>query len=258
MKAGTIAMLASGNLRGGATKRSIATASLQQQQSDDEIHAASIGRHPSSSSSSSSSSSAAASSSSSSSAPSSSTTVTTPTTAAQTSDFTKRDALDCLNYLNGHRQGDVEGNEVRVGLVAEDDGVKLSDKEIKRLLDRMMPYVDEAEGTEMFFRRKRQELLAMLTSPVIPGKLRWFYTEAQPDLYISELYDNIVTSGGSEGVDHNSSIADRRIASDQLSKAQRSTLKSRFPALSARMHDLHQDIIWNTILFGEDKPLGKL
>jgi len=139
----------------------------------------------------------------------------------------------------------------------DENSARLSDKEIKRYLDRMMPYMDEAPGTEMFFRRKRQELLAMITSPVIPGKLRWFWTEAQPDTYMTEIYDNIVTSSGSAGgVDHNSSIADRRIASDQLTMAQRSTLLSRYPVISARLHSLHQEIFWKFVLRGEDQPLG--
>ena len=178
-------------------------------------------------------------------------------------DFTKKNALDCIKYLERYRGsgggGDAGGDDAAVledGQEESDDVV--SDKNIRRMLERMVPFMENAPGTRLFFSKERLDLLTMLTSNAVSGRLRWFMTEAQPDTYIAEIFDNIVTSHEeSTGVDHNSSMEERRSASNKLTLDKRKALLVQYPAISARIHKLHQDAFWKYVLNGEDKPLGK-
>ena len=134
--------------------------------------------------------------------------------------FTKQNARDCINYLERYRGagggGDAGGNEAAVLGEGQEEGDDVSERDIKRMLERMKPYMDNAPGTQLYFSKERLNLMVMLTSPAVPGRLRWFMTEAQPDTYMAELFDNMVTSDESSGVDQNSSIEERRAASDRL------------------------------------------
>jgi hypothetical protein len=137
--------------------------------------------------------------------------------------------------------------------------------DVRYLLDRMKPYAEELPGTEMFFARERQKLLASISSPVTTtdGQWAWFFTEAQPDAYLAEIYDNAVTSAIDEetGLPYlawDASIEERQARSDQLSKLQRQIILRDHPFMSARMHSLQQAAFWKHVLGGEDKPLGKI
>ena len=174
--------------------------------------------------------------------------------------FTKQNRIDCINYLERYRGvgggGDAGGDEAAV-LGEGQEGEDVSDRDIKRMLERMKPYMDNAPGTQLYFSKQRLDLMVMLTSPAVSGRLKWFMTEAQPDTYMAEIFDNIVTSDESTGVDQNSSIEERRAASDRLTLDQRRKLLLQCPVISARLHKLHQDAFWTYVLNGEDKPLGK-
>ena len=131
----------------------------------------------------------------------------------------------------------------------------VSMERIRRLLSRLQPYAFNAPGTEMYFKGERKKLMAMITSPVTTstGQWRWFYTEAQSDKYLPEIYDNLVTSAPEPC---RGNLTQRREASDKLSPSQRAQLLRDHPFMSARIHALQQDAYWQHILMGEDKPLG--
>jgi hypothetical protein len=134
---------------------------------------------------------------------------------------------------------------------------------MRYLLSRMQPYATEMPGTELFFKNEQRKLLSMITSPVTnaSGQWRYFFTEAQADLHLAEIYDNIITSASSVSCHStaiNASLEDRRSASDKLNRKEREKLLRLHPQISARIHALQQDAYWEHILNGNSKPLGKI
>lgn len=133
--------------------------------------------------------------------------------------------------------------------------------EQRRLLNRLQPYATQIPGTELYFEKERKNLISMITSPVTNthGQWTWFYTEAQPDKYLVEIFDNAITSArGSLGVGIDASLELRRSASDNLSASARTDILRDHPFLSARIHGLQQQAFWEFVLNGEDKPLGEI
>ena len=133
----------------------------------------------------------------------------------------------------------------------------ISQASIRALVQKLQPYANVAVGTDLYFQAERKKLMAMISSPVTTTNQQWmwFFTEAQPDLYLPEIYDNIVSSAR---VYTTEQLQERRAASDQLNKPQRSNLLRDHPFMSARVHALMQDAFWNIILQGESKPLGEV
>lgn len=133
--------------------------------------------------------------------------------------------------------------------------------EQRMLLNKLKPYAREIPGTELFFEKERKKLLAMISSPVTTseGQWTWFFTEAQPDKYLAEIFDNAITSARlSVGIDATSDLKERRARSNLLSAQQRTEILRDHPFLSARIHGLQQDAFWKYVLNGEDKPLGEI
>jgi hypothetical protein len=133
----------------------------------------------------------------------------------------------------------------------------ISKAEIYHYIDRMLPYISTLPGTEPYFKAERNKLYAKLTSDATSGALRWFWTNAQPDRYFAELYDNAVTSYGDE-VDITSSLEERQQCANKKTSKQRLNIARDHPSLSARLHDLHQEIIFKYVLNGYAKPLGEI
>ncbi len=136
----------------------------------------------------------------------------------------------------------------------------LSDSEVRNLMSRMQPYAECASGTNLYFERERKKLITMISSPTTTtdGQWRFFYTEAQSDKYLPEIFDNAVTSIDNLGVDIYSSIEKRREVSDSLTSDERYKILRNFPYLSARIHAAQQDLFWKYILNGKHKPLGEI
>lgn len=136
----------------------------------------------------------------------------------------------------------------------------MAKKEIKYIMNRMKPCVNELPGTEMYFARERTKLLAMISSPVTTthGQWTWFFTEAQPDLFQAEIYDNAVSSAVGLGtIPWNQTLEERQQRSNNLTAEQRSHILRDHPFMSVRMH-VQQAAYWAYILNGEDKPLGEI
>jgi hypothetical protein len=137
----------------------------------------------------------------------------------------------------------------------------MESQRIRRLLERMQPYANELPGTELYFARERKKLMSMISSPVTTteGQWAWFFTEAQPDLYAAEIYDNAVSSAGElTNLHWNAPMQERQACSDKLTALQRSSVLRDHPFMSARIHSLQQAAFWSCVLCGEDKPLGEI
>jgi hypothetical protein len=108
----------------------------------------------------------------------------------------------------------------------------------------------------------------MISSHVVNAvaTFQWFITTGQADRYDPILYDNFVTTNGDPTKPFNNkttghpsmtmTIEDRQALTDQLSAAQRSVLLNQHPWLTAQLFHLQQQLFFDLILNGEDKPLG--
>lgn len=137
----------------------------------------------------------------------------------------------------------------------------ITSAEQRSLLNKLKPYAKEIPGTELYFEKERKKLLAMISSPVTTseGQWTWFFTEAQPDKYLVEIFDNAVTSARQvTGFRGDMDLEERRALSNNLSAQQRTEILRDHPFLSARIHGLQQDAFWRYVLNGEDKPLGEI
>jgi hypothetical protein len=111
---------------------------------------------------------------------------------------------------------------------------------------------------------ERKKLLSMICSPAttVEGIWQYFFTECQPDMHLSELFDNAITSADplitSLRLPWYASEADKQSHSDQLNKSQRARLLRDHPFLSARLHALQQTAFWDFVLKGKHQPLGEI
>lgn len=133
--------------------------------------------------------------------------------------------------------------------------------EQRSLLNRLQPFASQVPGTEIYFEKERKNLLTMISSPVTTteGQWTWFFTEAQPDKYLAEIFDNAITSAREAlGTGIGASLAERQNRSRLLTSGQRAEILRDHPFLSARIHGLQQKAFWECVLQGADKPLGEI
>ena len=120
-------------------------------------------------------------------------------------------------------------------------------KHIQELMDRLVPYSQSLMGSALHMRLERKKLLSMLQSPVLKanGTFRWFNTHTPNEMYDPCLYNNFIE----EFLEKDGSL--------KWDRNRRKRFLVMHPALSARMHDLKQECIWN-VLLGAHKPIGEI
>jgi len=115
----------------------------------------------------------------------------------------------------------------------------VSRAEISMLLNRIIPYGDVAMGTEAFFKLKKSQLLATISSPVTTSEGFWsqFMTEAFNDSYSAEMFDNAITSANpihtEHGTHHSASLEERIEGSNRLTWSERTQILRDHPCLAA-------------------------
>eukprot|EP01034_Spumella_vulgaris_P025461 gene25461-31925_t len=138
----------------------------------------------------------------------------------------------------------------------------ITETKIRVWLNRLQPYTQIMPGTEMYMMSERRKLLSMVSSPLTTTNAMWavFYTEAQPDMYLAELYDNAVTSARSSALHTpwHAPLAVRRANSDKLNKKERAEILRDHPLLSARLHAAQQTVFWKYVIHGKHRPFGKV
>jgi len=140
----------------------------------------------------------------------------------------------------------------------------VSRAEISMLLNRIIPYGDVAMGTEAFFKLKKSQLLATISSPVTTSEGFWsqFMTEAFNDSYSAEMFDNAITSANpihtEHGTHHSASLEERIEGSNRLTWSERTQILRDHPCLAARMHSLQLDALFTTIIKGRCEPFGEV
>lgn len=97
---------------------------------------------------------------------------------------TAEQVLKLLSYLE---------NDVGVisSTTADITSNQIHHDEMKRLLNRLIPYAKGLQGTPMQISHEKSKLMAMISSPVInkEGSFRWFTTFAPSDLYENRLME---------------------------------------------------------------------
>jgi hypothetical protein len=140
-------------------------------------------------------------------------------------------------------------------------GSGMTKTRIWSLISKLQPYAQQVPGTEMFFTQERKKLMAMISSPATTctGQWTWFFTEAQADKYLAEIYDNAVTSFPStRAVTQFATLPERQAYCDTLTEGVRQDILRAHPFMSARIHALQQEAYWAHVLSGEGKPLGEV
>jgi hypothetical protein len=138
----------------------------------------------------------------------------------------------------------------------------ITETKMQLLANRLQPYHDLVPGTEMYMKSKRRNLLAMISSPVTNKNAMWayFYTEAQADTYLAELYDNAVSSDRHSAlrVPWHAPLAVRQRNSDFLNRRERLEILRDHPLLSARLHAAQQTVFWQYVIYGKARPFGEV
>jgi hypothetical protein len=138
----------------------------------------------------------------------------------------------------------------------------ITETKMQLLANRLQPYHDLVPGTEMYMKSKRRNLLAMISSPVTNKNAMWayFYTEAQADTYLAELYDNAVCSDRHSAlrVPWHAPLAVRQRNSDFLNRRERLEILRDHPLLSARLHAAQQTVFWQYVIYGKARPFGEV
>jgi hypothetical protein len=140
-------------------------------------------------------------------------------------------------------------------------GSAVSKARLWSLIGKLQPHAQHVPGTELFFAQERKKLMSMISSPATTstGQWTWFFTTAQPDNYLAEIYDNAVTSfPATRAATNGASLQERRAVCDALTKQQRADMLRAHPFMSARIHALQQEAYWQYVLCGQRKPLGDI
>lgn len=96
--------------------------------------------------------------------------------------------IETLYARTKERSGDTDANAETV----TNDAIVLN--QVKKLLQRLVPYANQAPGTPMHVNFARKNMLSMVTSSVIVNHAcwRWFLTFAFADLHESRLFEIIM------------------------------------------------------------------
>jgi hypothetical protein len=168
------------------------------------------------------------------------------------------DAKEFLTYIDEQRTR----SPYQMAVAARRPAELITETKMRMLLNRLLPYAGLMAGTQLFMQSERKKLLSMISSAVTNRNSMWayFFTEAQADIYLSELYDNAITSSRKhiKDVDWRSPVAKRRADSKKLIKAQRAIILRDHPMLSARLHVAQQDVFWQYVVHGTFEPFGEV
>ena len=126
-------------------------------------------------------------------------------------------------------------------------------KQVKRLMQRLVPFAEHTPGTPMHMNFERLNMLAMITSTYIVSfaQWRWFTTYSFPDKQDSRIYENVFPMAN-DVIDW----IEREEIVRHYSSGTRAKLLRDHPALVARIFHEKQECIWNYVVMGSDHPIG--
>jgi hypothetical protein len=136
---------------------------------------------------------------------------------------------------------------------------------VEGVLKRMTPYGNSIPGTQPHIKQAKNQVLAMINSPVIleQGDFTWFSTVAFADAFdpllyciaVDEVSDKVKSCLGPEH-DIEVEYEERSAAAEVLDIKKRKELLRDHPALACRLFDLKQNAILKVVLMGKHEPLG--
>lgn len=131
---------------------------------------------------------------------------------------------------------------------------ELTADEIKKYISRMVPFSTSLKGTPLHIAHERKKLLAMIASPLLKelGSWRWFVTFAPADNYDMRLFEVCASK------DSRLSWQQRSKVARELSLEERIEVLKLHPALAARLFDLKQKCLWDSVIQGKARPFGEI
>lgn len=123
-------------------------------------------------------------------------------------------------------------------------GASTIDQEAHRLLHFLAPYFDDVKDSAPFWKQRRKEVLAMLSSSALPIKTpTWFVTFSPSDLFWPELF----------------ALIDPELIGDRLhnlTKAEREQLLADNADLAILCFKQRWESLFTNVILGPLKPLG--
>jgi hypothetical protein len=123
------------------------------------------------------------------------------------------DAREFVDYIEANRN-------IHALLRAAPPQDLITETKMRLLLARLLPFAALLVGTELYMQSERKKLLSMISAAVTNSNAMWayFFTEAQPDKFLSDIYDNAITSAQSEilKVEWNESVEVRQANANVL------------------------------------------
>ncbi len=163
------------------------------------------------------------------------------------------DAREFIDYIEANRN-------VHALLRAAPPQDLITETKMRLLLARLLPFAALLVGTELYMQSERKKLLSMISAAVTNCNAMWayFFTEAQPDKFLSDIYDNAITSAQCEilKVGWNESVEVRQANANLLNKTRRNEILRNHPLMSARIHAAQQTVFWKYIVCGKAAPFG--
>jgi hypothetical protein len=174
--------------------------------------------------------------------------------------------LDNLRDVNlrNRQQAVQRGRAPRQSAAADHLTSLITTTQMHKFVNRLRPFAAEFPATEIYMAAKRKQLLSMISSPAttVYGVWQYFFTECQPDMHLTELFDNAITSANPHITSHTqpwyASETSKQQNSDGLTKPQRARILRDHPYLSARLHAAQQSAFWEFVMNGKHKPLGEI
>ena len=146
-----------------------------------------------------------------------------------------------------------DGNNITVAQVEKVfeclKGRKIPDEEVRKLINRLVPFSKSIPGTNVYFKNEQKKLMSIIASPVYKDHpWTWFVTMSNADIF-EEYIDRILYSDG------NGIAVDGHT---QLSRTERAALLRVNPALASRTFMLKQELLLDYIRNSKGLPLGPI
>ena len=130
-----------------------------------------------------------------------------------------------------------DGNNITVAQVEKVfeclKGRKIPDEEVRKLINRLVPFSKSIPGTNVYFKNEQKKLMSIIASPVYKDHpWTWFVTMSNADIFEEYIYRILYSDGNGIAVDGHT----------QLSRTERAALLRVNPALASRTFMLKQEL----------------
>ena len=126
---------------------------------------------------------------------------------------------------------------------------QITDREVQRLLSRLVPFSKSAPGTNAYFKNEQKKLQSILGSPLYQtNPWSWFVTMSNADIFEEYIYRIL----------HSDSNGIASPGYEDLNRSQRAKLLRDHPAVAVRTFMMKQMLLLDYIMNSKSKPLGEV